>query len=70
MFLGWTETLGILAASAGLFVWARAVGGRAPDPARPRLLNHTWIMFAAALVALMMIAHIITLATGRGLTHL
>jgi len=67
-YLALTPTLLILACAAGVFVWSNRQLRREPDPARPRMLPHVMIMAVAMLVVVMMLAHLVSLATGRPLT--
>ena len=64
MELGWSETLGIFAVAAGLFVFANLAARRPVDLNRPRLWSPVLVMALALLAAILMLAHMITLATG------
>ena len=64
MELDWPETLGVFAAAAGLFVFANLAARRPVDLNRPRLWSPVLVMGLALVVALLMLAHMVTLATG------
>ena len=64
MELGWTETGAIWAIAVVLFVWANIMGRRPTDPFRPRLWSPVLVMGVAAVVAILMLAHMLSLATG------
>ena len=64
MELGWVETLGVLAAAVGLFVFANLAARRPVDLNRPRLWSPVLVMGLSLLVAILMLAHMVTLATG------
>lgn len=66
--LALTPTLVILVLAGSLFVWSNLRMRRAPDPLRPRLLPHTLIMTLALVVVILMLAHLVSLVTGRPLT--
>ena len=65
MELGWIVTLGVFALAAGLFVFANLVERRPVDLNRPRLWSPVLVMGLALMVALLMLAHMVTLATGK-----
>ncbi len=65
MELGWPETLGIFVVAFGLFVFANLAARRPVDFLRPRLWSPVMVMALSLLVAIMMLAHMVTLATGR-----
>ena len=64
MDLGWAETLGVFAAAAGLFVVANLAARRPVDLNRPRLWSPVLVMALSLLAAILMLAHMVTLATG------
>jgi hypothetical protein len=66
--VGWTETLIILAAALAAFAWANRVARRPVDLARPRLVPLVPVMAVALVAAILMLAHLITLATGQPFT--
>lgn len=66
--LALTPTLLILTAATGLFAWSNWRQRQEPDLLRPRMLPHTLIMAVALLVMILMLAHLVSLATGRPLT--
>lgn len=63
-------TLIVLAVSALLFAWTIWAERRPRDPLnlKPPLLPRGIIQFAALLAIILMIAHLITLVTGRPFT--
>jgi len=63
--LGWPETTAVLAAALAVWAWANIVACRPTDPLRPRLWSPVLVMGLAALLAILMLAHMVTLATGR-----
>ncbi|MEI8393826.1 MAG: hypothetical protein WCF85_03755 [Rhodospirillaceae bacterium] len=65
MELGWIETTCLLVAAVALFVAANRAANQPIDLARPRMWPPIPVMALAALVAIMMLAHMVTLATGR-----
>lgn len=62
---GWIETLGVFAVAAAAFVFANLAARRPVDLARPRLWSPVLVMGLSLLVAILMLAHMVTLATGR-----
>ncbi|MEI6557449.1 MAG: hypothetical protein WCO00_03505 [Rhodospirillaceae bacterium] len=64
MDLGWIETLGVFGGAAGLFVYANLAARRPVDINRPRLWSPVLVMGLSLLVAILMLAHMVTLATG------
>ncbi len=58
-------TLAALAAALTVLLWAIRVDRRPIHPARPRLLPHIPIMMIAAVAAIVLIGHLVTLVTGR-----
>ena len=64
MELGWVETVLVFALAAGLFVFANLAARRPVDLNRPRLWSPVLVMGLALVVALLMLAHMVTLATG------
>ena len=64
MELGWTETAGVLVAAVGLFVIANLAARRPVDLDRPRLWSPVLVMGLSLLTAILMLAHMVTLATG------
>ena len=65
MELGWAETTGILVLALALYGWADLIGRKPTDPLHPRLWSPVLVMALAAVVAILMLAHMVTLATGR-----
>lgn len=65
MEMGWLETAGFLVAAVGVFVWANLAGRRPSDPLEPRLWSPVLVMGLAVVVAMVMLAHMVTLATGQ-----
>ena len=64
MELGWIETVFVFALAVGLFVFANLAARRPVDLNRPRLWSPVLVMGLALVVALLMLAHMVTLATG------
>jgi hypothetical protein len=68
MELGLYPTLGILVLAIGLFVLA---GNRARQPSEPlkvRLVNYHYVQFFFVVLALVMIAHLLTILAGHPVT--
>ncbi|MBI1206953.1 MAG: hypothetical protein GC191_06655 [Azospirillum sp.] len=63
--MDWPETLLTLVAALGLYAWAAVRERRPVDFARPRLIPPLPVMAIAAVIALLMLAHLVTLATGQ-----
>lgn len=63
-----TVTLSVLAAAALLFAFSSWRARRPVDPGRPRLIPMGALQFVSLLVAILMIAHLISLLTGHTLT--
>lgn len=66
--LSWWATGLILAAAFAVFLWSRQVSMRAPDPMRPRLLNHGGVQLLAMIVMILMLVHVVTLIAGEPVT--
>ena len=64
MELGWVETVLVFALAAGLFVFANLAARRPVDLNRPRLWSPVLVMGLSLLAAILMLAHMVTLATG------
>ena len=61
----WLETVSILLLSVGAFAWATALERRPVDLMRPRMAPTFLIRAVSAVAILLMLAHILSLATGR-----
>mgnify|MGYP003340696612 CR=1 FL=1 len=68
MELDWPQTLALLCLGLTLFLWGREYDRRPIDFAHPRLIPPLPVMAFGILLSMLMIAHLITLATGRPLT--
>ncbi|CAK0755375.1 hypothetical protein CCP1ISM_6010001 [Azospirillaceae bacterium] len=63
--MGWAETTTVFLIAAAVFVWANLTARRPVDINRPRLAPLMPLMALSLVVALLMLAHMITLATGH-----
>ena len=58
-------TLTILALAMGLFAFAYWRGSRPAEPLKVRMVNYHVIQIACVVVVLLMVAHLVTLFSGR-----
>ncbi len=65
MELGWAETIGVFAVAVGVFVCANLAARRPVDINNPRLWSPVLVMGVSLLVGILMVAHMVTLGTGR-----
>ena len=65
MIIEWAVTLALLAAGVALFGFATWRARQPPQPLKVRMVNYTLVQFAAVLFVLLVVAHVITLATGE-----
>lgn len=49
----------------GLFIFARWKARQPAEPLKVRWINYTIVQYGAAVVMLLMVAHLLTLMTGR-----
>jgi|GEM_PF-1154265 len=68
MDLGWLETFAVFSGALTAFVWARDVERRPVDLTRPRMIPTLPIMALSVIIAMLMLAHFITLVTGQPFT--
>ena len=66
MELGWLETVAVLGVACALFVWSNAVEKRPVDLNHPRMVSPIMVMGVAVVVAILMLAHMISLSAGVG----
>ncbi|MEI6984505.1 MAG: hypothetical protein WCK65_00090 [Rhodospirillaceae bacterium] len=64
MELGLLETTGILILAALAFIWSNLEARREVDPLRVRMWSPVLVMGAAAVVVILMLAHLLSLLTG------
>jgi hypothetical protein len=64
MSLEWAETIAAFVVAVALYVWANLVARRPVDLLRPRLISPVLVMSVSAIVAILMLAHMVSLATG------
>jgi hypothetical protein len=62
--MGWTPTLGLLAASAALLVLAEIRARREPDPLRPALVPWRAVVLVAGAAAFVLLVHVVALLGG------
>ncbi len=59
--MGWATTISVLLVASAVFGWANWRARKPVEFGRVRMVPYTAIMFAALLVVLLMVAHIMTL---------
>ena len=64
MSLEWAETIAVFVAALAVYVRANVVARRPVAPFRPRWIPPVPLMGVAAVVAILALAHMISLATG------
>jgi len=67
MELSLIPTLAILGGALALFAFARRRARLPADPFRIRMIDYTFVQYGAAIVALLMIVHLVGLWSGRPL---
>jgi hypothetical protein len=65
--LGLVPTLAIMAAAIGIFVLALIVTRRPTEPGRPHMIPWVGVQMVCVLVAVFMLAHLVSLITGTPL---
>jgi ABC-type branched-subunit amino acid transport system permease subunit len=65
--LGLVSTLAIMAAAIGIFALALVVTRRPTEPGRPRMVPWVGVQMVCVLVAVFMLAHLVSLITGTPL---
>jgi hypothetical protein len=68
MELGWVPTVGVLALAGAIFVYARAVHAREPNPLKPRMLDYGLVQLISMIVVILMLVHVVTLLAGKPVT--
>ncbi|MEM7173174.1 MAG: hypothetical protein AAF530_23625 [Pseudomonadota bacterium] len=63
-----TVTLSVLAAALVLGLLANIISRRPTEPGKPRVIPYLAIQYLAILVVVLMLAHLITLWTGKPFT--
>ena len=64
MDLDWIETTLILFAAIGAYIWANLTARRPVDLLRPRMIPPVLVMSVSAVIALVMLAHMVSLTSG------
>ena len=65
MSLGWILSIVALLAGGTIFGFARWKAAQPSEPLKVRLFNYNKIAFLGIVIALLAIAHMLTLATGK-----
>lgn len=68
MDLGLFPTLGIFALAVGLFVFAAWRARKPSEPLKVRMLNYHYVQFVCVVLALVMLAHLLTILAGHPVT--
>lgn len=68
MELGWIPTLAVLFLAGAVFVYARQVHAREPDPLKPRMLDYGLVQLLSMIVVVLMLVHVVTLLAGKPVT--
>ena len=63
-----TVTLSVLAVAAAIFGYANYKSRRPPEPGGAPLIPYGGIQFVALVAMILMLAHLVTLLTGRPFT--
>lgn len=68
MDMGLYTSLGLLAFALGLFAFAYWKAHQPAEPLKVRLMNYHYLTFFAAVFALVMVAHLVSIISGHPFT--